>query len=108
MHSDSRSRHPNLRPGAGAGLLAARWHVSAKSRPAYVADAIRDPTRYYARPCDVLDDEALSREDKRRILESWVTDADQLAVAEAENMAGSGEERPYLREAKLALQKLAG
>ena len=73
-----------------------------------VSDAIFDPARHFSRPCDVLDDASLSREDKRRILESWVTDADLLAVAEAENMAGDGNDRPYLREAKLALQKLDG
>lgn len=78
------------------------------SRPFAVADAIRDPTRYFSRPCEVLEHATLTREQKRRILESWATDADLLAVAESENMAGDGDQRTFLREAKLALQKLDG
>ena len=73
-----------------------------------VGDAVLDPTRYFSRPCDVLDAATLTRDEKRRILESWVTDAELLSTAEAENMPGGSDERPYLREAKLALQKLAG
>lgn len=82
--------------------------MSHDSKPFAVADAIRDPTRYFSRPCDVLEHATLTREQKRRILESWVTDADLLAVVQSENMAGGGDERTYLREAKLALQKLDG
>ena len=72
-----------------------------------VNDAIRDPARHFARPCDVLDDETLTREQKRRILESWATDADLLAITDSENMAGGEHERSYQREARIALQKLA-
>ena len=76
------------------------------TRPLDVNDAIRDPTRYFAKPADVLEHTDLTRDQKRRILESWITDADLLAVAEAENMGGADAERPLLREAKLALRQL--
>jgi hypothetical protein len=50
---------------------------------------------------DVVRDPRLTKSDKRRILESWVRDAELLSQAEAENMQGT--ERPRLPEAKLAL-----
>jgi hypothetical protein len=42
----------------------------------------------------------------RRILESWALDAKRLSESEAENMPGRVTERPFLREAKLALLEL--
>jgi hypothetical protein len=53
---------------------------------------------------DVVRDRRLSKEDKQRILESWVLDAELLSQAEAENMPGK--DRPRLQEAKLALLEL--
>ena len=73
-----------------------------------VANAVMDPTRYFSRPCDVLEDARLSRDQKRRILESWALDADLINEAESENMRGRTDDRSYLREAKLALLKLDG
>ena len=71
-----------------------------------VDKAVMDPTRYFSRPCDVLDDTRLNHDKKRRILESWALDAELISAAESENMRGRAGDRSYLREAKLALLKL--
>ncbi|MFZ2507879.1 MAG: hypothetical protein WAW79_05315 [Steroidobacteraceae bacterium] len=71
-----------------------------------VDDLVLDPTRFYACPKEVLTDGRLSPDQKRRILESWARDAQQLLEAEAENMPGRPGERPYLRETRLALLEL--
>jgi hypothetical protein len=65
-----------------------------------------DPTRFYEQPSEVLADERLDQAQKRRILESWALDAQRLSESEAENMMGRATERPFLREAKLALLEL--
>lgn len=70
--------------------------------------AILDATRYFSRPCEVLDDVRLNRDEKRRILQSWALDAELISEAESENMRGRDGDRFYLREAKLALLKLDG
>jgi hypothetical protein len=67
---------------------------------------VLDPTRFYEQPKDVLADERLDPAQKRRVLESWVLDARRLSESEAENMPGRATERPFLREAKLALLEL--
>lgn len=67
-----------------------------------------DPTRYYARPAEVLGDARLDHDQKRRILQSWALDAELMHEAEAENMIGRAGDRPYLREARLALLALDG
>ena len=69
-----------------------------------VESAISDPTRHYASPMDVLHDEELDTEEKRRILESWKKDAELLSTAQDENMAGG--ERPQLQDVSLALGEL--
>ncbi|MGH8864727.1 MAG: hypothetical protein ACREVZ_08815 [Burkholderiales bacterium] len=69
-------------------------------------NAVKDPTRYFSHPCDVLNDARLNRDEKRRILESWALDAELISEAESENMRGRDDERPYLRETRLALLKL--
>ncbi|MGH8178035.1 MAG: hypothetical protein ACREV5_17410 [Steroidobacter sp.] len=69
-----------------------------------VEDLLSDPTRRYAKPLDVVNDQALSLDEKRRILESWKQDAEQLSTAQAENMGGG--ERPLLQEVSLALGEL--
>lgn len=73
-----------------------------------IDDAVMDPTRYFSRPAEVLDDARLNREEKRRILQSWALDAELISEAESENMRGRIDDRSYLREAKLALLKLEG
>jgi hypothetical protein len=69
-----------------------------------VESAISDPTRHYARPMDVVHDESLDVDEKRRILESWKKDAELLSTAQAENMSGG--ERPQLQDVSLALSEL--
>lgn len=69
-----------------------------------VESAIADPTRYYDRPMDVVNDGELDVEEKRRILESWKKDAELLSTAQDENMAGG--ERPQLQDVSLALGAL--
>lgn len=69
-----------------------------------VENAIADPTRRYACPMDVVNDESLDAAEKRRILESWKKDAELLSNAQAENMAGG--ERPQLQDVSLALNEL--
>ena len=69
-----------------------------------VENAIADPTKYYDRPMDVVDDDDLDAQEKRRILESWKKDAELLSTAQDENMAGG--ERPQLQDVSLALDAL--
>jgi hypothetical protein len=69
-----------------------------------VENAISDPTQHYARPMDVVDDDELQPDEKRRILESWKKDAELLSTAQDENMAGG--ERPQLQDVSLALSEL--
>ena len=69
-----------------------------------VEGAIADPTRHYARPMDVVYDDELDTDEKRRILESWKKDAELLSTAQDENMAGG--ERPQLQDVSLALGEL--
>lgn len=70
-----------------------------------VENAISDPTRHYACPMDVVRDDELELEEKRRILESWKKDAELLSTAQDENMTGG--ERPQLQDVSLALGELA-
>ena len=65
---------------------------------------IKDPVKHYRAPRDVVADNRLTREEKRRILDSWALDSQLIAVADEENMSGS--QRPGLREVKLALLEL--
>lgn len=84
-----------------------RRHPADRGNDAPDVDAaVLDPTRFYERPKEVLDDGRLDAAAKRRILESWALDAQRLSEAEAENMPGKSTERPFLREAKLALLEL--
>lgn len=65
---------------------------------------VKDPWEHFASPMDVVSDRRLSKDDKRKILESWALDAELLSKAEAENMSGG--DRPKLQAAKLALLEL--
>ena len=69
-----------------------------------VESAISDPTRHYTCPMDVVRDESLDTDEKRKILESWKKDAELLSTAQAENMSGG--ERPQLQDVSLALSEL--
>lgn len=63
--------------------------------------AIVNPAANFDSPMAVARDAGFTKDEKLRILESWVRDAQLLSQAETENMAG--DERPRLQEAKLAL-----
>ena len=69
-----------------------------------VEEAIADPTRQFQHPSEVLQDDSLELSEKRRILESWKKDAELLATAQDENMAGG--ERSLLQDVSLALEEL--
>jgi hypothetical protein len=74
--------------------------------PIDVDTVVKDPTRFFSHPSEVLRDTRLAVGQKRRILESWALDAELMHEAEAENMGGRPGDRPFLREAKLALLAL--
>ncbi len=74
-----------------------------KARPG-IETIIKDPVKHFRTPRDVVADSGFTREEKRRILDSWALDAQLLAVAEEENM--SGQDRPGLRDVTLALLEL--
>lgn len=65
---------------------------------------VRDPADAFASPIDVVNDVRLNKDEKKRILEAWARDAEQLSQAEAENMPGT--DRPRLQEVHLALLEL--
>jgi hypothetical protein len=74
------------------------------THPEQVENAISDPTRHYSCPMDVVNDDALDLDEKRRILQSWKKDAELLSTAQDENMSGG--ERPQLQDVSLALGEL--
>ena len=65
---------------------------------------VKDPWEHFASPMDVVSDGRLSKDDKRKVLESWALDAELMSKAEAENMGGG--DRPKLQAVKLALLEL--
>ena len=65
---------------------------------------VRNPADCFATPMDVVNDARLNKEEKKRALDSWARDAEQLSQAEADNM--SGPDRPRLQEVHLALLEL--
>ena len=90
---------------SGQGDDAKPMKSAQPQQPANRLDAaIKDPTTVFASPREVVEDKALSVDDKRRILVSWIKDSELLATATAENMNGG--EEPRLRESKLALASL--
>jgi hypothetical protein len=67
---------------------------------------VKDPWDHFVAPMDVVTDKRFTRDEKRKILESWALDAELLSKAEAENMAGQPGDRPRLQAVKLALLEL--
>ncbi|MAC38651.1 MAG: hypothetical protein CMF76_10755 [Maricaulis sp.] len=53
--------------------------------------ALLDPAGTFDEPEDVVRNDALSREQKKEILERWQHDAEELVVASGEGMPGGGE-----------------
>ncbi len=74
------------------------------TRSPSIETIIKDPVKYFRAPREVVAADRFTLEEKRRILESWALDAQLLSVAEEENM--SGQDRPGLRDVKLALLEL--
>ncbi len=66
--------------------------------------ALLDPRTMFKNPAEVVRANALSRDQKIKILEAWEHDARQLMTATAENMSGG--EEPQLRQVHEALRKL--
>ena len=54
----------------------------------FAAEAVNNPTRYYQRPRQVVQDRRLNRNEKLAILEAWELEARELSVAAEESMAG--------------------
>jgi len=77
--------------------------VTDRNEPLDLDAVVLDAAAHFESPMAVVQDSRLTSEQKVRILESWVRDAQLLSQAEAENMRGN--EPPRLREAKLALQE---
>lgn len=69
----------------------------------HVEDLIANPNRHFDHPVDVLNEDTLSNDEKRRILESWKLDAQRLAESTAENMSG-GEESDLRDVSKVLVQ----
>ena len=69
-----------------------------------IENILKDPGKHFAAPRDVVAAPGLGIDEKKRILESWAVDAQLLSVADEENMGG--DDRPGLREVKLALLEL--
>lgn len=57
----------------------------------HLDELIANPQHHFRHPADVLNEQTLSTEEKRQILESWKQDAQRLAESTSENMSG-GEE----------------
>lgn len=64
------------------------------------AEKIRSPETIYATPLQVVHDTMLSTDEKRQVLDAWRRDAEGLAEASNEGMAGGEPSR--LREVALA------
>lgn len=65
-----------------------------------------NPSEHYARPEDVLADQALGKADKIEVLTNWANEIRQLQVAEEENMRGApglAERLASVEQALLAL-----
>lgn len=79
--------------------------VDEKTLKAYLHNA----AEHFRDPQEVLNHSGLSRDDKRRILESWKVDEQELITATGENMGGEesyGEEHNMLSRVAGALQAL--
>ena len=75
------------------------------------ADKIEHPQSHYATPDELIDDRALSVDEKIKALKVWEQDARQMLTASGEGMPGSGEgtdpsDRPMLGQVERARDKL--
>jgi hypothetical protein len=74
-------------------------------------DKIEHPQTHYATPDELIDDPALSLEEKTKALDIWEQDALQMLTASGEGMPGSEEgkdpnDRPLLARVQRAKDKL--
>jgi hypothetical protein len=70
----------------------------------HIDELVANPNRHFDHPSEVLSEPTLTKDEKRRILESWKLDAQRLAESTAENMTG-GEESD-LRDVSKTLVEL--
>lgn len=70
----------------------------------HIDELVANPHRHFDHPSEVLSEPTLTKDEKRRILESWKLDAQRLAESTAENMSG-GEESD-LRDVSKTLVEL--
>ena len=78
--------------------------ADARSKKPDIEAIVKDPSRHFRAPREVVTDERFTTEEKQQILDSWALDAQLLTVAEEENMGG--QDRPGLRDVKLARLEL--
>ena len=74
-------------------------------------DKIEHPATFYATPDDIVKDNGLSAEEKKKALNSWEQDARQQLTASSEGMAGSNEgvdpsDHPRVGEIQRAKDKI--
>jgi len=75
-----------------------------KKPEADVTDIIENPAAHFEAPADVVEDPALSEEEKRKALNTWEEDARLLSVATQEGMSGGTPSKlAEVAEAKLEL-----
>ncbi len=66
--------------------------------------ALRDPAAHFSDPESVTSAPGLDKEQKIAILRQWAYDENEIAVAQEEGMAGTGE--PLLRRIAVVLAEL--
>lgn len=71
-----------------------------------IETATGDPSRYFQSPIDIAEHPSLRTEEKRKLLQVWEVDAEELETAADENMAGGESSR--LSEVKDALRLVGG
>ena len=68
-------------------------------------EALKNPKSVFPSPAAVLEENSLSKDQKREILKSWETDAIRLQASEDEGFSGG--ERSELDKVEKALESLA-
>ena len=69
---------------------------------------LKDPSKHFARPQDVLSNTELDAEQKKAVLQSWLVDEQELARATDENMGASNSNSNNLAAVTDALETLDG
>jgi hypothetical protein len=84
---------------------------SSKSQPASKSQKLNNPSIQFSKPAEILNDPALSQEERKTALDTWEQDARQLVTASNEGMPGKQEglqagDRPRLSEVGQAKSKI--